>query len=139
MTIVNQMTPRILVYFSLYLRLSLSLTRVPWIIPTFTSQRLLFLKADGTVDMTLPLNQILQYPLLSSLEFKPSIPTLRQCSRTVVQLAGKTAGGLIKNKFLHCNLVKLNESNFMEVGSKNLPFYLSSAGRSLNLGQRLKP
>lgn len=37
-TVLNEPTPTILVYLSLYLRLawSLSLTRVPWVVQTFT-------------------------------------------------------------------------------------------------------
>lgn len=53
--------------------------------------------------------------------------------------SGKISRGLVKNEIPYCNLIKLNESDFLEEGSKNLHFYPPYAGGSLKLGQYLKP
>lgn len=46
--------------------------------------------------------------------FKPTFP---ECGTE------ETSGGLVENEAPYCNLVKFNESDFLEVGSVNLHFY----------------
>ena len=112
-------TPRMLVYLSLDLRPGLA-----WPLSEFPGLNKLSYNKDclsSTLMLRLPSLKSSNTSFYVSNSERPTL-TLSLCSLSMTQISpsGEISGARIANEISYCNLINLNESDFLDVGSKSL-------------------
>lgn len=118
-------TPRVLVYLSLDLRpgLACPLSEFPGLNKLSYNKDCL----SSTLMLRLPSlkSSNTSFFYVSNSDRPTLTLSLRSLSMTQISPSGEISGARIANEISYCNLINLNESDFLDVGSKSLHLYPS--------------